>query len=368
MTCRCLACTIFLLALWGRPLFAEEITSDIKADTTWTIAASPYLVGGDISVLAGATLTIEPGVEVRLNADSSIIVAGQLVARGAQDADILFTAADDATRWQSVHFTDSSIDASFDQVDAYASGSLLERCIFEHATHALWLEGASPYVHNCTFRFNATPFSVDVVGGAAMLVQDGSSPRIRGCEFTDNLADGLSYGGAVYVDSSDPIIQDNAFTRNQSMYGGALCTTLTASPIVGNLFQDNVATGSEYSKGGALSLISSVCAILDNDVSGNSSTADGGGFHICVDCHPHATPFILGNRVTGNEMTGDEPSHGAAGVGAGYLRRLSGNTISGNFRAGEPADFGWYHPLEEGLPDWAANVSVAGNWWGTMPS
>ncbi len=44
---------------------ATYVEGDIKQDTIWTLLESPFIISKNIIVHANATLTIEPGVEVR---------------------------------------------------------------------------------------------------------------------------------------------------------------------------------------------------------------------------------------------------------------------------------------------------------------
>jgi len=60
---------------------------------TWTAEGSPYIVTGDIEVQTGDSLIIEPGVEVRFNENTGVIVNGSLNAEGTVSDSILFTSS-----------------------------------------------------------------------------------------------------------------------------------------------------------------------------------------------------------------------------------------------------------------------------------
>ncbi len=77
------------------------VTSNISSNTTWS-AGNVYQLGGRITVLDGATLTIEPGVIVKGEAGTganatALLVArgGTLIADGDADAPIIFTSVAD---------------------------------------------------------------------------------------------------------------------------------------------------------------------------------------------------------------------------------------------------------------------------------
>ena len=83
--------------------FAQTtVTGGIYQSTTWTTAGSPYLMTGSMVVFPGATLTIEPGVEVRVTPDYSfntgnlryLEIRGTLIAIGTDAAPITFKTTD----------------------------------------------------------------------------------------------------------------------------------------------------------------------------------------------------------------------------------------------------------------------------------
>jgi len=93
---------IFLILLFvflSLPSFvlAETTISNafINTDQTWTASNSPYIINRRVSVLAGNTLTIEPGVVVKFGNDSGINVYGSIVVGGTAEKPVYFTSIHD---------------------------------------------------------------------------------------------------------------------------------------------------------------------------------------------------------------------------------------------------------------------------------
>ncbi|MEJ5310631.1 MAG: right-handed parallel beta-helix repeat-containing protein [Anaerolineae bacterium] len=77
----------------------------ISADETWCLADSPHLMSANVTVAAGFTLTIEPGVTVQA-ANTALIVQGHLQAAGDATQPITFTSQSDSGpyEWSGITF------------------------------------------------------------------------------------------------------------------------------------------------------------------------------------------------------------------------------------------------------------------------
>jgi hypothetical protein len=130
-----------LLVSAGPAYAATHIgTTTYTSNTTWTLANSPYVLDGDVTVAAGVTLTVEPGVIVKLNGTGRTLrVNGSLAAVGTSGSHITFTSyQDDAIggdtngdgsatsgapgQWSSVRFPASTSAGTLDYVDVRYGG------------------------------------------------------------------------------------------------------------------------------------------------------------------------------------------------------------------------------------------------------
>ncbi|UCC89480.1 MAG: DUF11 domain-containing protein, partial [Anaerolineales bacterium] len=109
-----MACGILILfsglalPVTAAPLWATNVNTDIMVHTTWFYTGSPYIVlTNTVSVLNGAVLTIEPGVEVQFLSGAQLqIPNGRLQAIGTATRPITFTAQITKERgsWEGIIF------------------------------------------------------------------------------------------------------------------------------------------------------------------------------------------------------------------------------------------------------------------------
>ena len=128
------------------------VNSDITSDTTWGVADSPVTVSENVTVTAGNTLTIDPGVTVLMGNGTSLFVDGALVSVGTDTDGIIFTSSGTTPGdWGSVEFRNSS--------DA---GSVIDYTTFEYGAGSdrsgmiFFTTDAFPVsIGNSTFRNSA---------------------------------------------------------------------------------------------------------------------------------------------------------------------------------------------------------------------
>jgi hypothetical protein len=89
---------------------AADWGGTLTEDTILRPADNPHIVDSTLTVAAGVTLTIEPGVELYFAHKASLIVYGHLLAEGTPTQKILFTRRDEGTYWGTIAIIGSYAD------------------------------------------------------------------------------------------------------------------------------------------------------------------------------------------------------------------------------------------------------------------
>jgi hypothetical protein len=91
---------------------AETIIPGGNVSGIWTLAGSPYIVQGNITVQNGNSLLIGPGVRVQFDSLVTVTVQGRLVAEGALNDTIFFT-RNQTANWGGIQFQNSDDTSRF---------------------------------------------------------------------------------------------------------------------------------------------------------------------------------------------------------------------------------------------------------------
>lgn len=161
-----------------------SVTSNITADTTWGTCGSPYIIGANVTVVSGVTLTIDPGVVVKFSGNYKLQVIGTLIADG-----VIFTsgkATPAKSDWLRIEFSGGS-------------NSSVRNSIIEYANYGIYCSSSSPVITGNTIRNNT--FGIGL--------SDSSAPLIEYNNFLNN--DSAIYGSAGSTGGINPVISNNTF-------------------------------------------------------------------------------------------------------------------------------------------------------------
>ena len=159
------------------------VDTDITANQTWTQANSPYRVTANVQVLAGVTLTVEPGVEVRFEEAKGLTVEGTLTAVGTASRPITFTGTlEQPGWWTNIRIRGTSAVPNV--------GSELGWVTVEYAGRSyanLYLQDAQVNITNSTFRYSGKDGIYAWAGGVAHITD---TQFISNTEYAVRFADG----------------------------------------------------------------------------------------------------------------------------------------------------------------------------------
>jgi hypothetical protein len=241
---------------------ATYVEGTITQDTIWTLVDSPFIVRDNIIVNPGATLTIEPGVQVRFGDNFSLLVNGGIVADGTSDKLIQFT-SDDANAstgaWRTI------------QING-ALQSSITNCIVEYGQTGITLDGGSLNLQNDSVRYN---WNGTVLNSGSIIIEND--------EIANNTMDGINIAGSTQV-----TVQNNVVSSNRN--GIDLTGNLTGNI---NIIQNDILLNGQ----GGIALGADAyqkTSIIQNNVSLNNY-----GFYVETNTSTYITSNYISNNTEG---------------------------------------------------------------------
>lgn len=283
---------------------ATYVEGLITQDTIWTLVDSPFVVANDVTVHSNATLTIEPGVEVRFGEALSIIVSGKLYANGTKNA-IKFTSnkeQPDVGDWNAIEFNG-------------IEKSMLIGCFVAHATNGIFVENSDVEIENseislCSQNGITAVDSMLTVHASTVSFCSQNGIKSTRTELTvqDNMIINNSGNGITIIGNEQVTIQRNTIIANGN---GVLLTGNETSRV--NLSQ-NVISANEQNGILLNADTHTDLVIIYNNISSNSV-----GFYISS---PTST-YITNNSISYNDIGTlyDQGSHTA------YYNDIYDNTM-----------------------------------------
>jgi hypothetical protein len=314
---------------------ATNVSGIIGTNTVWDTSGSPYVVtGNNLLVDTLTTLTIRPGVVVKLDTARCILVKGILDAIGTATDSILFTKSGTAP-WARLWFEQRS-KAHF------------KYCRIEYAnnTAVYGADADSIYIGFCTVSNNTAYGAISILGGKAFV----TNSAITNNSVTDNYSNcgsGVAINGDFSANGASASITSNTFSYNTSVTGGGgIMVGDAAVTITGNTISHNTSF-----EGGGINISGSGnaadTAIISNNSITYNTTPDGmgGGILLYGDGTGGQLIVTVSNNIISNNSAG---SGGGIDCYGGFVQNfaaITSNTITNN-----SADHGGAINITNGSP------------------
>ncbi len=199
------------------------VDGTVAHSSTWKDAGTLMHLSSDLTIAAGVTLSIQPGVVLLPKA---IIVKGTLKAEGTAEEPIVFTGDEEKAwgEWQNIKFEPGSGKSVLDHVEVKYGG-------FISGSGGVEISAASPTITNSVFYKNK---------GYGILSPDGGSPEIAANSFSANggssairYAAGNGESGEINIHDNDVEYGNGGIYVGINGTGSAVGTDLSGNTIVG---------------------------------------------------------------------------------------------------------------------------------------
>ena len=315
---------------------------------TWTQGDTMDVVG-DLFIVSGDTLTIEPAVVVKFMDYYRFYVYGLLLADGIASDSIYFTCdlIQNPNKWGGIRFSnaDSLCSMSYCSIEnGWAQNP-------EADGGGVYCSNSSPTLTHCAFRNN----QANSLGGG-IAIHNNSSPIMNNCFFSNNSSNN---GGAIRIVNSSPAFRNSSISNNFSSNngGGVFCDGNSSVQFVNCQINGNYAANED---GGGItcynsSLTLDSCDVINNHLSGGYGD-DGAGINsdnsnlILTDCN----------------ITGNYNSYWGGGIAlySNISLNMANCEISGNSANDRGGGITFYSSSDNIITDCTISHNSASNYGG----
>lgn len=236
-------CLLYIML--SMPLLLEAQTTltggNITNNTTWTKAASPYIIENTVTVKPGVLLTIQPGVIIKFTDHyDHLSIEGRLVAQGNSTDPIIFTSLHDDTHGGDTNGNGNATTPAPDQWGAIWFGKTSGDNVITYA----WIGYGGGYATSA--MINATDCNVRIENSTIAysaergLFSDEADVTINGNHFSNNGTEGIYFQGL--HKTQDLVLNNNTFTNNANF--AVFAALLTEQ--VNITLSENTSTGSAH--------------------------------------------------------------------------------------------------------------------------
>ncbi|CAG0937751.1 hypothetical protein TFLX_06705 [Thermoflexales bacterium] len=251
-----IACVPITSAIHISPTAGTLITvTTIDTNITWTAANSPYILTQTLTVSPSVTLTLEPGVIVKLGNGVDLIIEGILVTPPGPERAILTSLHDDTAGGDSdgLTITPQAKDWGWLQLVGQSAQSPLKALDVRYGT-AIEADGALTLTDSLLSHI---AYGVEIYEGSGSTLIGNAFDDVPGINFYSNhsltttqtsvLSNTFtnnvdhSWGGLVYyTDAADAVVQGNRWLDGTEGTGIHFYYDVRGVTLTGNLIQDIV--------------------------------------------------------------------------------------------------------------------------------
>ncbi len=248
---------VLAIAMPREALAATTITGGNIVNQTWTMAGSPYIIQGDITVPVGSTLTIQAGVEVQVGTSDGlgtgrdlneveVTIRGTLISQGTAASPVTFRSLSaGAGQWYGI------------VIDNAGAMLTTNNMVVQNATYGFLVSDSTPTLNGLTATGNAYGVYYERAGGGTI-----SNSVFRG----NTVAGVYMYT----TNSSMATVTINQSTLHGNTSYGVYAESATGSSAAMNI-TNSILTQQQYGVARYTSLGNTTVSVTYSDVWGNTS-------------------------------------------------------------------------------------------------